>query len=216
VASSMPKVRVLLADDHALVAEGLKSLLKDHFELVGVVHDGRALLDAAEKLRPDVIVTDISMPLLNGLDAVRQIHAQRPETRIIILTMHRDTHLAASAFRAGVSGYLLKISPGEELVNAIREVAQGHSFVTTLLAKDLINLLMDSGPERENESPLTPRQREVLQLIAEGRTMKEVAAVLNISPRTAESHKYDIMQALGVATTAELVQCAVRMKLVDE
>ena len=216
MASSMPKVRVLLADDHALVAEGLKSLLKDHFELVGVVHDGRALLDAAEKLRPDVIVTDISMPLLNGLDAVRQIHAQRPETRIIILTMHRDTHLAASAFRAGVSGYLLKISPGEELVNAIREVAQGHSFVTTLLAKDLINLLMDSGPERENESPLTPRQREVLQLIAEGRTMKEVAAVLNISPRTAESHKYDIMQALGVATTAELVQCAVRMKLVDE
>jgi DNA-binding NarL/FixJ family response regulator len=212
----MPKTRVLLADDHTLVAEGLKSLLKDIFDLVGVVHDGRALLEAAEQLRPDVIVTDISMPLLNGLDAVKQIRAIHPETRVIILTMHRDTHLAASAFRAGVSGYLLKVSPGEELVKAIREVAQGRSYVTTLLAKDLINLLMDNTTPRENESPLTPRQREVLQLIAEGRTMKEVAGLLNISPRTAESHKYDIMQALSVQTTAELIQCAMRMRLVGE
>ena len=212
----MPKTRVLLADDHTLVAEGLKSLLKDPFDLVGVVHDGRALLESAEQLRPDVIVTDISMPLLNGLDAVKQIRARHPETRVIILTMHKDTHLAASAFRAGVSGYLLKISPGEELVKAIREVAQGRSYVTTLLAKDLINLLMDNNAPRENESPLTPRQREVLQLIAEGRTMKEVANVLKISPRTAESHKYDIMQALSVQTTAELIQCAMRMHLVGE
>jgi DNA-binding NarL/FixJ family response regulator len=212
----MPKIRVLLADDHTMVAEGLKSLLKDPFDLVGVVHDGRALLKSAEELRPDVIVTDISMPLLNGLDAVRQIRAQRPETRIIILTMHRDTHLAAEAFRAGVSGYLLKVSPGEELVKAVREVAQGRSYVTSLLAKDLINLLMDAGAPRDNGSPLTPRQREVLQLIAEGRTMKEVAGLLHISPRTAESHKYDIMHALSVQTTAELIQCAVRMKMVGE
>jgi DNA-binding NarL/FixJ family response regulator len=207
---------VLLADDHTLVAEALKSLLAEPFDLVGVVHDGRALVEAAEKLRPDVIVTDISMPLLNGLEAVRQLRERQPETRIIVLTMHRDTHLAASAFRAGVSGYLLKISPSEELVKAIREVAQGRSYVTTLLAKDLINLLMDPATTRENEAPLTARQREVLQLIAEGRTMKEVAGLLNISPRTAESHKYDIMQALSVRTTAELVQCAVRMKLVGE
>jgi DNA-binding NarL/FixJ family response regulator len=206
---------VLLADDHTLVAEALKSLLAEPFDLVGVVHDGRALVEAAEKLRPDVIVTDISMPLLNGLEAVRQLRERQPETRIVVLTMHRDTHLAASAFRAGVSGYLLKISPSEELVKAIREVAQGRSYVTSLLAKDLINLLMDTAP-RENEAPLTARQREVLQLIAEGRTMKEVAGLLNISPRTAESHKYDIMQALSVRTTAELVQCAVRMKLVGE
>ncbi len=183
---------------------------------MGVVHDGRALLEAAEKLRPDVIVTDISMPLLNGLDAVRQLRASHPETRIIILTMHRETHLAATAFRAGVSGYLLKICPGEELVKAIQEVAQGRSYVTTLLAKDLINLLMDSGAARDNGSPLTPRQREVLQLIAEGRTMKEIAGVLNISPRTAETHKHDIMQALNVQTTAELIQSAIRMKLVGE
>jgi len=213
----VPKIKVLLAEDHTVVAEGFQSLLKDSFELVGMVHDGRALVEASERLRPDVIVTDISMPLLNGLDAVRQIRARRPNSRIIMLTMHRDTHLAAEAFRAGVSGYLLKISPVEELINAIREVALGRSYVTTLLAKDLINLLMDSGAApRVDGSPLTPRQREVLQLIAEGRTMKEVAEVLHISPRTAESHKYDIMQALGVDTTAGLIQCAIRMKLVGE
>lgn len=213
----MPKTRVLLAEDHTVVAEGLQSLLKDSFELVGMVHDGRALLEAVERLRPDVIVTDISMPLLNGLDAVRQIRARRPDARIVVLTMHRDTHLAAESFRAGVSGYLLKISPAEELVKAISEVAQGRSYVTTLLAKDLITLLVEAGGKaREGGLPLTARQREVLQLIAEGRTMKEVASLLHISPRTAESHKYDIIQALGAQTTAELIQYAIRMKLVAE
>jgi DNA-binding NarL/FixJ family response regulator len=213
----MPKIKVLLADDHTVVAEGLQALLKDTFDLVGFVSDGRALVEAAEKLRPDVIVTDISMPLLNGIDAIRQIRARRHDTRIIVLTMHHDTHLAAEAFRAGVSGYLLKVSAGEELIKAIREVAQGRSYVTTLLAKDLINLLIDAAAApREGGSPLTARQREVLQLIAEGRTMKEVAGILHVSPRTAESHKYDIMQALGVKTTAELVQSAIRMKLVGE
>jgi DNA-binding NarL/FixJ family response regulator len=213
----LPKTRVLLAEDHTVVAEGLQSLLKDSFDLVGMVHDGRALIEAAEQLRPDVIVTDLSMPLLNGLDAVRQIRARGSHARVIVLTMHSDTHLAAEAFRAGVSGYLLKVSPAEELVRAIQEVAQGRSYVTTLLAKDLITLLIEAGAApREGGSPLTPRQREVLQLVAEGRTMKEVAGVLHISPRTAESHKYDIMQALGVQTTAELVQCAIRMGLVGE
>ena len=213
----MPKTKVLLAEDHIVVAEGLQSLLKDCFELVGMVHDGHALLEAVEKLRPDVIVTDISMPLLNGLDAVRQIRARHRDARIIVLTMHRDTHLAAEAFRAGVSGYLLKISPGEELIDAIREVAKGRSYVTTLLAKDLITLLLEAdGPARGDDVPLTLRQREVLQLIAEGRTMKEVASILNISPRTAESHKYEIMKTLGMGTTAALIQYAVRLKLVSE
>jgi DNA-binding NarL/FixJ family response regulator len=213
----MPMIKVLLAEDHTVVAEGLRALLKDSFELVGMVHDGRALLDAVEELHPDVIVTDISMPLLNGLDAVKQIRARRPSARIIVLTMHSDTQLAADAFRAGVSGYLLKISPGEELINAIREVALGRSYVTTLLAKDLITLLIEAGAApNEGGSPLTPRQREVIQLIAEGRTMKEAAAILHMSPRTAESHKYEIMHALGVKTTAELVQYAIRMKLVGE
>lgn len=211
----MRKIRVLLAEDHTVVAEGLAALLKDSFDLVGTVGDGHALVEAANKLRPDVILTDISMPLLNGLDATREIHARRPNAKIIILTMHNDAHLAAEAFRAGVSGYLLKISPGEELVKAIHEVAEGRPYVTTLLGKDILTLLIEAhATPREDGSPLTPRQRQVLQLIAEGRTMKEVAAVLHISPRTAESHKYDIMHALGVETTAELIQCAIRMKLV--
>jgi DNA-binding NarL/FixJ family response regulator len=208
---------VLLADDHALVAQGLEALLKDTFDLVGIVHDGRSLLDAVEALRPDVIVTDISMPLLNGLDAIRQIRERRPNARVIMLTMHRDTQLAVDAFRAGASGYMLKVSPGEELITAIQQVAQGRAYVTTLLSKDLISLLLEAGgPPQTGDSPLTPRQREVLQLIAEGKTMKEVASVLNISPRTAESHKYEIMQVLGARTTAELVQCAIRLKLVGE
>jgi len=212
----MPKVKLLLADDHAVVAEGLQSLLNDSFEVVGVVHDGRALLEASARLRPDIILTDISMPLMNGLDAIRQIRSQRPDAKIIVLTMHRDTQLAAAAFRAGVSGYLLKVSPSEELIHAVREVAMGRSYVTTLLAKDLITLLLEAGAPQEGSSTLTPRQREVLQLVAEGKTMKEVASILNISPRTAESHKYEIMEVLGVRTTAELVQYAMRMKLIAE
>lgn len=212
----MAKPKVLLADDHTVVAEGLRALLSDAFELVGAVHDGRSLVEAVEQTRPDVILTDISMPLLNGLDAIRQIRLRWPNAKVIVLTMHRETHLAADAFRAGASGYLLKVSPGEELITAIREVAQGRSYITTLLAKDLITVLMDAGRPASEGSPLTLRQREVLQLIAEGRTMKEVAAVLGISSRTAESHKYEIMQVLGAQTTAALVQYAMRIKLVGE
>jgi len=213
----MPKTRLLLADDHAVVAKGLEAFLKETFELVGTVHDGRALLEAVDSLRPDVILTDISMPLLNGLDAIRQIRERRSNAKIIVLTMHRETQLAVDAFRAGALGYMLKVSPPEELVTAIQEVAQGRAYVTTLLAKDLITLLLEAGGRAPVEgSALTARQREVLQLIAEGKTMKEVAAILEISPRTAESHKYEIMQALGVQTTAELVQHAVRLKLVGE
>lgn len=211
----MPRTKVLLADDHVVVAKGLEALLKDTFDLVGVVHDGRALLEAVETLRPDVVVTDISMPLLNGLDAVRQIRTRRPDVKVVVLTMHNETQLAADAFRAGASGYLLKVSPGEELITAIQQAALGRAYVTTLLAKDLITLLMEAG-EGSSGTPLTPRQRQVLQLIAEGRTMKEVASILNISPRTAESHKYEIMRVLGVQTTAGLVQNAIRLKLVSE
>jgi len=212
----MPRTRVLLADDHAVVAQGLAALLEDTFDLAGVVHDGRALLAAVETLRPDVVVSDISMPLLNGLDAVRQIRMRHPHVKVIILTMHRETQLAVDAFRAGASGYMLKVSPGEELITAIEQVALGRSYVTTLLAKDLITLLMDAGRESTAGTPLTPRQREVLQLVAEGRTMKEVASILNISPRTAETHKYEIMRVLGVDTTAGLIQYAIQMKLVAE
>jgi DNA-binding NarL/FixJ family response regulator len=213
----MPRTRLLLADDHAVVAQGLEALLKESFDLVGIVHDGRALVEAADTLLPDVIVTDISMPLLNGLDAIRQIRARRPDAKVIVLTVYQDTQLAVDAFRAGVSGYLLKVSPGEELITAIEQVALGRAYVTTLLAKDLITLLIEAGQQGSTgDTPLTPRQREVLQLIAEGHTMKEVASILHISPRTAESHKYGIMQTLGMETTAALIQYAVKTRLVSE
>lgn len=210
----MPKVKVLIAEDHTVVAEGLQALLRDEFDLAGIVHDGRALLEAIESLQPDVVVTDISMPLLNGLDAIRQIRSRLPEAKIVVLTMHRETQLAVDAFRAGASAYLLKVSPGEELIAAIRHAHEGRGYVTTMLAKDLVTLLIEAGQNPTGGGPaLTPRQREVLQLIAEGRTMKETAAILNISPRTAESHKYEIMQALGVKTTAELIQYAIRARM---
>lgn len=211
----MPKIRVLLADDHTIVAGGLGSLLSGEFELVGTVHDGRALLDSAARLRPDVVVTDISMPLLNGLDAIRQLLEFSPESKVVVLTMHRETHLAVEAFRAGAYGYVLKVSPVEELIASIREAAQGRSYVTTLVSKDLITLLIEAGKGvSPKKMPLTERQREVLQLVAEGKTMKEIAGTLNISPRTVESHKHEIMQVLGVKTTAELVQYALRSNLI--
>ncbi|MGH9835247.1 MAG: response regulator [Blastocatellia bacterium] len=212
----MSKTRVLLADDHTIVAEGLRSLLEGEFEFVGTVGDGRALLEAARKLDPDVIVADISMPLLNGLDAVRQLKRGGSTAKIVFLTMHSEAQLAAEAFRAGASGYLLKSSAGEELVTAIHEVVKGRAYVTPLITKDVLSFLMDAAHQPDQPAiKLTPRQREVLQLIAEGRTMKEIASILNISVRTVESHKYEMMQALGVQTNAELVQYAIKIGLVS-
>ena len=207
---------VLLADDHAIVTEGLAGLLKPHFKLLGTVHDGRALVSATNQLRPDVVVTDISMPLLNGLEAVRQIKKQLPRTKIIVLTMHGEPEMAVEAFRAGASAYLLKISSGEELVRAIEEVSQGRAYLSPLITRDLLSIMIEArGGSTGKGSRITPRQREVLQLIAEGRTMKEVASILNISPRTAETHKYDMMEILGVKTTAALIQYALRERLVS-
>jgi len=207
----------LLADDHAIVAEGLSALLRESFTLVGCVRDGRELLAASDQLRPDVIVTDLSMPSLNGLDAIRRIKVSRPEAKIIVLTMHADPDLAVQAFRVGASGYVLKTSPAEELLTAIRTVAQGRVFLTSLIARDMIDVLLEAKEEpKAAGGKLTPRQREVLQLIVEGRTMKEIANLLGISPRTAETHKYEMMQLLGASTTAGLIQHAIRMKLVPD
>jgi DNA-binding NarL/FixJ family response regulator len=212
---SMPIPRVLLADDHKIVAQGLESLLKESFTFVGAVSDGRALLDAAVRLKPDVVVTDISMPILNGLDAVRQFRNRGVEAKVVFLTMHADANLAAEAFRAGGSAFLLKQSAGEELVQAIGEILQGRAYLTPLIAKDMITVLMEAKEDRGEENKLTPRQREVLQLIAEGKTMKEVAGILNISTRTAETHKYEMMQVVGVKTTAELIKHAIRLRMVN-
>lgn len=212
----MNRPSILLADDHAIVAEGLQSLLEGTFEFVGRVSDGRALVEAAKRLTPAVIVADISMPLLNGLDAVRLLQKEGIRSKVVFLTMHSDSNLVAEAFRAGASAYVLKQSAGEELVQAIQQVLGGRTYVTPLVANDFISFLVDSGKQPPKSCfELTIRQREVLQLIAEGKTMKEISSLLGISTRTAESHKYEMMHALGVQTTAELIRHAVKINLVS-
>jgi DNA-binding NarL/FixJ family response regulator len=210
----MSRPRVLLADDHKIVTEGLKGLLEPEFELVGTVEDGRALLAAAEKLRPDVIVADISMPLLNGIDSVRLIRKLHEEIKVVFLTMHPDVTYAVSAFEAGAQGYVLKHSAPTELVAAIRSVMKGKTFVTPLLAGEFMRHTKERAGQRDESTRLTDRQREILQLLAEGKSAKEIATVLNISPRTAEFHKYRIMKDLGLRTTAELVHYAVRQGVI--
>jgi DNA-binding NarL/FixJ family response regulator len=212
----MSRRSILLADDHAIVAEGLQSLLEGTFEFVGRVSDGRALIEAAKRLLPAVIVADISMPILNGLDAVRILKKDGVRSKIVFLTMHSDSNLVAEAFRAGASAYLLKQSAGEELTQAIEQVLVGRTYISPLIANDLISFLVDpSRPPSKFDVELTGRQREVLQLIAEGRTMKEIAFQLGISARTAETHKYEMMQSLGVQTTADLIRHAVKINLVS-
>jgi len=212
----MKRPRVLLADDHKIVTEGLKGLLEPEFELVGTVEDGRALLAAAEKLRPDVIVADISMPLLNGIDSVRQIKKAHGDIKIVFLTMHPDVTYAVSAFDAGASGYVLKHSAPTELVTAIRSALNGKTFVTPLLAGEFMQLTKERTSQRGELTSLTPRQREILQLLAEGHSAKEIATVLNISSRTVEFHKYRIMKDLGIKSAAELVHYAVRHGIVTK
>jgi DNA-binding NarL/FixJ family response regulator len=209
----MAKPRVLLADDHSLLLEAFEKLLADDCDVVGRVTNGRELLDAAERLRPDVAVVDVSMPLLNGMDAARQLKHTRPELRIIFLTMNEDPDLAAEAFRVGASGFLLKRSAGSELVTAIREVMQRRSYVTPLITAGLMESMLEPRKADGFES-LTRRQREVIQLVAEGRSMKEMAAILNISPRTAAFHNYRIMEQLHTRTTAELIHYAIKHHIV--
>ena len=208
----MRRARVLLADDHTVVAQGLASLLWEEFELVGIVGDGKALLDTAQRLQPDVIVADMAMPVMDGLEALHRLKAARLDAKVIFLTMHADAQLATAALRAGASGYVLKHSAGEELITAIWAALQGRTYLTPLIAQDVITTLM--APEKQATVTLTPRQREVLRLIAEGRRMKEIAALLQLSTRTVETHKYEMMRALGMQSTAELVRYAIHLGLV--
>lgn len=213
----MPRARVLLADDHAIVADGIASLLKDEVDLIGVVADGAALVEAARRLVPDVIVADITMPNISGLDAARQLAREGIPSRIVILTMHDDPRLATEAFRAGAAGYLLKNSAGDELITAIQEVMRGRVYLTPLITREVIAALTASGADAaaaERPRRLTPRQVDVLRLIARGKRMKEVAENLGLSTRTVESHKYELMQTLGISSTAELVEYAIRHRLV--
>ena len=212
----MTRKRVLLADDHKIVVEGLRTILEQEFELVGTVEDGRALVEAAETLNPDVIVTDISMPLLNGIEAAQQIKKVTPKVKIVFLTMHPDVTYATRALEAGASGYVLKHAAPSELITAIKEVLTGRIYLTPMIAKDVLDSFMsESHRRRKAVIELTLRQREVLQLTSEGRSAKEIASILNISTRTVEFHKYRMMESLGLRTNADLIQYAIKHGIVS-
>jgi DNA-binding NarL/FixJ family response regulator len=209
----MKRPRVLLADDHTLVVEALQHLLQNEFDVVGTVSDGRALVRAAARLKPAVAVVDIGMPLLNGLDAGRQLRSLQPEVKIVYVTQSQDAMYAEAALSQGASGYVLKSSAASELKKAIRQALKGKPYVSPAIAKAM-SRGSGIGAKASELRDLSPRMREVLQLIAEGKHMKEIAAILEISHRTVEFHKYRIMRALGARTTAELVRYAINSGLI--
>jgi DNA-binding NarL/FixJ family response regulator len=212
----MKKARILLADDHKIVLEGLKSILESKFDLIGTVEDGRALVSAADELRPDVVVVDISMPLLNGIEAVQQIKKMDNHIKAVFLTMHPDITYAKRALEAGASGYILKSSAPTELVTAIQKALLGQTYISPVIAGELIESYRDGVDDQKSSfRKLTSRQREVLQLLAEGHSAKEIANILNISPRTVEFHKYRMMEQLKISTSAELVQFAIKHGIVS-
>jgi DNA-binding NarL/FixJ family response regulator len=211
----MTRPRVLLADDHRLLREAFARLLESECDVVGDVEDGRAALSEAARLQPDIVVMDVAMPLLNGLDAARQLRQVLPKVKIIFLTMSEDPDVAAEAFRVGASGFLLKNSAASELLQAIREVARGRSYVTALATQGLLANLLHAPAPAAGPAELSARQREVLQLLAEGHTMKEIARLLKITPRTVAFHKYAMMEQLGVSSNAELVLAAIKQHIIS-
>ena len=211
----MPKPRILLADDHALIIEGFRRILEDSYDLVGTATDGRALIESAKSLQPDIIILDVSMPLLNGIDAAVHLKKLCPKTKLIFVTMHADTEYVRSAFEAGASAYVLKRSAVDELDQAIRAVLSGHSYITPLITKDLLTIFLATPSDKlRGTESLTGRQREVLQLLTEGRTAKDIANVLKISPRTVEFHKGQIMERLRLENTADLIKYAIAHEIV--
>ena len=209
----MAKPRLLLADDHRIVVEAFTKLLEPEFEIVGTVADGRSLLKKAPELKPDAVILDLGMPLLNGIDAGRELKKTLPQTKIVVLTMSEDFDLATDALRDWASAYLLKKSAASELVEAIREVLKGRTYVTPQVAQRVLErFVRDPRPDRKKN--LTPRQREVLQLLAEGRTMKETAALLNITERTVAFHKYHIIEEYSLKTQSDLVMFAIKQHVI--
>jgi DNA-binding NarL/FixJ family response regulator len=204
---------VLIADDHTLVVEAFKKLLEPNFEVVGTVSNGRDLLEVAPKLKPDVVLLDLGMPLLNGQDAGERLKALLPKAKVIVLTMNEDSEIAAAAIEKWASGFLLKNSAGTELTHAIKEVLKGKSYVTPRIAQKLFDRFV-RDPRTEHTKHLTSRQREVLQLLAEGRTMKEAADVLHVTPRTIAFHKYKIMDEFGLKTNSDLLRFAMKERLI--
>lgn len=211
----LKRTRVLLADDHQMLADALKGVLEPKFEVVGTVRDGRELVEATAKLKPEVVVVDVAMPRLNGLDAARQIKQNMPEVKLIFMTMNEDPDLVGEAFRAGGSGFLLKQAAAFELTAAIDKVVKGGSYVTPRAAEGQANIELREPQARNRAAEPTPRQREVIQLLAEGRSMKEVASVLNITKRTVAAHKYAVMELLQLRTNADLVQYAIKQRIIS-
>jgi DNA-binding NarL/FixJ family response regulator len=209
----MKRIRIILADDHVLLLDAIKNLLEPEFEIVGTFADGHALLNGAPKLDPDVIVLDIGMPKMNGLNAGQRLREALPKVKLIYLTMNLDPDIAADAFRLGASGYVAKNSAASELVHGIREVLRGRSYITPLMTEGMVGSFIQNI-ERKNHNKLTLRQTEVLQLLAEGRSMKEVAFILNVTPRTVAFHKYTMMEHLRLRSSAELIQFAIKSSIV--
>ncbi len=212
----MDRTRILIADDHQILAEGIRGLLEPEFEVVGVVSNGRELVATAKTKQPDVIVADISMPSLNGIEAAIQMRDAGVTAKVVFLTMHRDVAYARQAMAAGAAGYVLKHSVSSELVTAIHDALRGQTYISPIIAGELLQSYRDGNPGPGGASQqLTARQREVLQLIAEGNSAKQIAAVLKVSVRTAEAHKAHIMEALELRSTAELVQYAIRNGIIS-
>ncbi len=210
----MARARILVADDHTLIVDAFKKLLEPEFDVVATVSDGRALLRTAYESKPDVAIIDLGMPLLNGADAGQELKKLLPQIKLLVVTMNEDYELAAHALKHWASGFLLKKSAGTELIKAIREILKGNSYVTPRVAQRLLEeFVRDPRPDRERH--LTPRQREILQLLAEGRTMKEVAAILNVATRTVAFHKYRIMEEFGLKTNSDLVKLAIREHIIS-
>jgi len=203
---------VLLADDHTIVTDGLSRILGEaDFEVVGAVRDGQHVIDAATRLHPDVIITDLSMPGLTGLDVLARLKTERFGGKVIVLTMHHDVDLATDAIQAGASGFLLKESAGDEVLVAVRHALEGKVYITPTITKEVMERM--AGASMVKKPHLTPRQRDVLRLIVKGRRMKEIAGTLGLSTRTVEGHKYEMMETLGVTSTAELVRYALDRRL---
>lgn len=211
------RYRIVLADDHEIILDGLRRILAPEFEIVATAANGRGLVSEIERLKPEAAVADISMPLLNGLEALRQCKAAQSHTRFVFLTASPDVALATQAFRLGAAGYVLKHAAAEELVVAIREALAGRNYITPRIANEVLQNLMSHPADRAKDaSGLTGREREVLQLLAEGKIIKEIAAILNVSPRTVEFHKNNIVAKTGLRTTAELARYAARHGVVSE
>jgi len=208
-----PSARLLLADDHRLLADASRSLLEPEYQVVGVETDGRSLVKSAITLKPDMVILDIAMPHLNGLDAAQQIRQKLPSTKLVFMTMNQAPEVAAEAFRRGASAYVLKQSAAEELVNAVRKVLRGESYLSPLVARETVNFLLNQAKPATAEAQITARQSEILQLLAEGMSMKEVANELNLKPGTVAFHKYRMMETLGLKTNAELLEYAIKRQM---